>query len=127
MNVTNPRVIVAGEGFSVHPDLILHAEAKAAKLRRHRISRVGHVRIHVRREMPHEGTPFFAVAATAETRGPDLVAHGSATKPETAINAAFVKLERAAQVAAGVKKVRRHQAEPKTASRGAAPKPAKRG
>lgn len=127
MNVTKPRVIVSTEGFSVRPDLILHVEAKAAKLRRHQVPRVGHVRIHVRRETPHAGAPVFAVSAAAETRGPDLVAHGSAAKPETAINAAFVKLERAAKAAAGVKKVGRHRADAKNASPGVAAKPARRG
>ena len=30
MNVTKPQVIFAAEGFSARPDLIAHAEAKAA-------------------------------------------------------------------------------------------------
>jgi ribosome-associated translation inhibitor RaiA len=126
MNVTKPQVIFAAEGFSARPDLIAHAEAKAAKLRRHETPRVGHVRIHARRETPHEGAPTFSVSATAETRGPDLVAHGSAASPETAINAAFIKLERAAKAAAGVRKISRHRSASKEATNGAGARRAKR-
>jgi len=108
MNLTEPKVILSAEGFSAHAALIAHAEAKAAKLRRHESPRVGHVRIHIRRETLRDAPARFTVAATGETRGMDFVAHSASAEPETAINAAFGKLERAVTAAAGVRKHSRH-------------------
>lgn len=109
MNLTEPITILSAEGFSARPELTAHAEAKAAKLRRHANPRIGHVRIHVRLETPREGAQRFNVSATAETRGLDFVAHGFGAVPESAINEAFVKLERSATAAAGVRKHQLHR------------------
>ena len=118
MNLTDPQVILSAEGFSSSAELMAHAEVKAAKLRRHAMPRVGHVRLHLRRETPHRLAlrretphrlaPRFTVAATAETRGMDFVAHAVAAEPEAAINAVVGKLERAVTEAAGVRKHNRH-------------------
>ena len=108
MNLTETTTILSAEGFSARPELTAHAEAKAAKLRRHDNPRIGRVRIHVRLETPREGTQRFTVSATAETRGLDFVAHGSAPVPESAISDAFVKLERSVSAAAGVRKHQLH-------------------
>jgi ribosome-associated translation inhibitor RaiA len=108
MNFTEPTTLLSAEGFSARPELTVHAEAKAAKLRRHANPRIGHVRLHVCLETPREGTPRFAVVATAETRGLDFVAHGLAPVPESAISEAFVKLERSVSAAAGVRKHQLH-------------------
>ena len=104
MNLSEPKTLFSAEGFSARPELIVHAEAKATKLRRHETFQIGHVRLHVRRERPHNGTTRFTVSATAETRGADFVAHSSAGLPESAINSAFDKLERAVAEAAGERK-----------------------
>lgn len=104
MNPTAPKVMLSAEGFTARADLLERAEAKATKLRRHEHPRVGHVRLHVRLETPRNDTKRFAVSATAETRGPDLVAHSTAVKPETAINAVFTKLERGIAAATGERK-----------------------
>ena len=112
MKPTEPKVILSAEGFTARPTLLEHAEAKATKLRRHEHPRVGHVRLHIRLETPRNGTKRFAVAATAETRGPDLVAHSVAAKPETALNAVFAKLERGIAAAAGERKHRRQKLAP---------------
>lgn len=108
MKFTDPKVILAAEGFKVPAGLADHAEAKAAKLRRHETPSIGDLRIHLRRESPGDGSPQFAILATAETRGADFVAHSSAAEPLTALNAAFAKLERAVTAAAGVRKHKRH-------------------
>ncbi len=112
MNPTEPKVILSAEGFTARPDLMERAEVKAAKLRRHEHPRVGHVRLHVRLATPHNGTKVFTVTATAETCGPDLVAHSEAARPETALNAAFTKLERAITAAAGERKHARQALAP---------------
>ncbi|MEY4938813.1 MAG: hypothetical protein RIQ93_548 [Verrucomicrobiota bacterium] len=109
MKFTDPKLILAAEGFTLPAGLADHAEAKAVKLRRHGTPSIGDLRIHVRLYSPHDGAAQFAVLATAETRGVDFVAHSSAAKPLAAINAAFVKLERAATAAAGVRKHNRHR------------------
>ncbi|MEO6001929.1 MAG: HPF/RaiA family ribosome-associated protein [Opitutus sp.] len=108
MNPTDPKVIVSAEGFSSSAELIAHAEAKVAKLRRHETPRIGHIRFHLRRETPHGLAPRFVISATAETRGIDFVAHAFADEPEVAINAVVGKLERAVTAAAGVRKHKRH-------------------
>lgn len=112
MNLTKPTVIISPEGFTANAELTLLAEAKAAKLRRHEVARIGHVRIHVKLETPRVGAARFVVVATAETSGADLVAHSTAAKPGTAVNAAFAKLERAVSAAAGVRKHRRQKLAP---------------
>ena len=101
MNLSEPKTLLSAEGFNARPELVAHVEAKAMKLRRHEIFQIGHVRLHVRHERPHNGTTRFMVSATAETRGADFVAHSSAGVPESAINSAFDKLERAVAEAAG--------------------------
>ena len=109
MNDAKSTVILLAEGFVVRPALAAHAEVRALKLRRHESPRVGQVRIHIRREKSRTGPARFAGSATGETRGLDFVAHSSAARPETAINAAFATLERAVAGAAGLRKVRRHR------------------
>jgi ribosome-associated translation inhibitor RaiA len=104
MNLSEPKTILSAEGFSARIELTAHVEAKAAKLRRHEFPRIGHVRIHVRRETPQNDAPRFTVSATAESRGADFVAHGFGGIPESAINTAFDKLERAVAAAAGERK-----------------------
>jgi ribosome-associated translation inhibitor RaiA len=101
MNLSEPKTLLSAEGFSARPELVAHVEVKATKLRRHETFQIGHVRLHVRHERPHNGTMRFTVSATAETRGADFVAHSSAGLPESAINSAFDKLERAVAEAAG--------------------------
>ena len=101
MNLSEPKTLLSAEGFSARPELVAHVEMKATKLRRHETFQIGHVRLHVRHERPHNGTTRFTVSATAETRGADFVAHSSAGVPESAINSAFDKLERAVAEAAG--------------------------
>ena len=101
MNLSEPTTILCAEGFNARFELTAHVEAKAAKLRRHENPRIGHVRIHVKRETPHHDAPRFTVSATAESRGADFVAHGSGGIPESAISTAFDKLERAVAAAAG--------------------------
>jgi ribosome-associated translation inhibitor RaiA len=109
MNSTPPSVIIAPEGFALRPELSELAERKAEKLRRHRSPTIGHIRLHVKREAPHGAPVQFVVCATAETGGPDFIAHAAAEEPEVAIAAAFTKLDRAANEVAGARKVARHR------------------
>lgn len=100
MNTPAQALIFSTDGFAHRADLAARAEAKAVKLSRHAHPHVGLVRLHVKRETPHAGAPYFAVRATAEAAGPDYVAHTKSAEPLTAINAAFDQLERAATKAA---------------------------
>lgn len=109
MNPTLPHLILSAEGFTVRPDLAALAEIKAAKLRRHRLSALGHVRVHVRRVTPHATTTQFEVCITAESPGPDFVVHAVGAEPEIGLNAAFAKLERAITASVGVLKHERHR------------------
>jgi ribosome-associated translation inhibitor RaiA len=104
MNQTEPKTILYTEGFHARFELNAHVDAKAAKLRRHEHPRIGHVRIHIRRETPHSDAPRFSVSASAESRGADFIAHGTGGIPESAINTAFDKLERAVAAATGERK-----------------------
>lgn len=112
MNPTAPAtpLLLTAEGFTARADLIALAEAKAAKLLRHRVPAVSRVRVHVKLETPHEGPPLFAACATADTAGPDFIAHGSGDEPEAAVHAVFDRLERAIADAAGLRKHKRHAA-----------------
>ena len=109
MNPTEPKVIISVEGFAARGEFTHQAEVKTAKLRRHRLARIGDLRLHVKRETPHDGPPFFVVTANAESSGPDYIAHGRGAEPEIALNAAFERLERAIADTAGVRKHNRHQ------------------
>jgi ribosome-associated translation inhibitor RaiA len=100
MNTPARTLILSTDGFAHRADLATHAEAKAMKLSRHAHPHVGLVRLHVKRETPHAGAPYFSTRATAEAAGPDYVAHARSPEPITAINAAFDQLERAATKAA---------------------------
>jgi ribosome-associated translation inhibitor RaiA len=108
MNFSEPKTILSAEGFTARVELTAHVEAKAAKLRRHESPRIGHVRIHVRRDTPQYDAARYTVSATAETRGPDFVVHASGGIPESAISTAFDKLERAVTAAAGERKHKLH-------------------
>lgn len=112
MNPTEPKTILYTEGFHARFELNVLVDAKALKLRRHEYPRIGHVRIHIRRETPHSAAPRFCVSASAESRGPDFIAHGTGGIPESAINTAFDKLERAIAAAAGERKHDLRQAQP---------------
>jgi ribosome-associated translation inhibitor RaiA len=103
MNPTEPTTILYTEGFHARDELRMRVDMKAAKLRRHEHPRVGHVRIHIRRETPHSDARF-SVSAIAELRGILFNAHGLGGTPESAINTAFDKLERAVAEAAGARK-----------------------
>lgn len=109
MNTSPSQVLLHTEGFAPREELIAHAEAKAGKVLRHSHPRVHLVRITVKRHTPHSGAPFFAVRATTENEGPDHVVHADGAEPETAINEAMHKLERALTATAGAHKHRLHQ------------------
>lgn len=116
---TASPLLFTAEGFAARADLIALADAKVAKLLRHRSPSVGRVRVHLKLETPHEGLPVFAACATADTAGPDFVAHGSGDEPEAAVHAVFDRLERALADAAGVRKHKRHAAAADPALSGA--------
>lgn len=110
MNTSPSPVLLHTEGFAMREELTAHAEAKADKLLRHSHPRVHRVRINVKRHTPHSGASFFAVRATAENEGPDHIVHADGAEPETAINEAMHKLERALAASAGARKHRMHRA-----------------
>ncbi len=112
MNTSPPRVLLRTDGFALRDELIAHAEAKAGKLTRHSHPHVHLVRIDVKRHAPHSSTPYFAVRATAENEGPDHVVHAEGAEPESAINEAVHKLERALANSAGELKHRLHRPSP---------------
>jgi ribosome-associated translation inhibitor RaiA len=112
MNTPSQKVLLTTEGFLTSIDLIDHAEGKAAKLLRHEHPRVHLVRIHVKRETVHSGAPRFSARAMAERFGPDHVVHATGGQPETAVNAAIDKLERAVLSAVGAAKHNKHHPHP---------------
>jgi ribosome-associated translation inhibitor RaiA len=104
MNTAAPDLIFSSDGFANRPELVAHAEVKAAKLLRHLHPKVAGVRVHVKHDAAHFSPYYFAVCATAETAGADHVAHAASSEPRAAINAAFDKLERSLTAAAGMRK-----------------------
>ena len=104
MNTSRPNVIFSTEGFAAHADLAAHADEKAVKLLRHAHPRTLLVRINLRLEKPHSGTPHFLARASAEGEGPDHVAHAVGVRPESAINGVVDKLERSISASAGVRR-----------------------
>jgi ribosome-associated translation inhibitor RaiA len=104
MNNTPSRVLLHAEGFAVRDELTAHAEEKAGKLLRHSHPRVQLLRFNVKLHTPHSGAPFFAVRAIAENEGPDHIVHADGAEPESAINEAVHKLERALAGSAGARK-----------------------
>lgn len=108
---TDPIVIVSAEGFGAGAELTARIHAKADKLHRHHSPAIGRVRVHLKRETPHEGPVDFAVCVTAETSGPDFIAHGNGEEPEFAVNSAFTRLERTIAASAGMRKHDRHAAD----------------
>ncbi len=112
MNTTPAHLLLHTDGFALREELTAHAEAKAAKLLRHSHPHVHLVRISVKRHAPHSGAPFFAVRAIAENEGPDHIVHADGPEPESAINEAMHKLERALADSAGTRKHRLHHSTP---------------
>ena len=112
MKTSPAHVLLTTEGFSPRDDLALLAEAKGAKILRHLNPRVHLVRVHVKRQAPRSGAPFFAARATAENEGPDHVTHAEGAEPATAVNQVIAKLERALAGTAGARKHRWHEAAP---------------
>ncbi len=106
------RVLLRTEGFALRDELTAHAEEKAGKLMRHSHPRVHLLRLNVKLETPHSGAPFFAVRAIAENEGPDHIVHAEGSEPESALNDAVHKLERALSGSAGERKHRLHQPSP---------------
>ena len=104
MNNAPSRVLLHTEDFALRDELATHAEAKAGKVLRHSHPRVHLVRLTVKRHTPHSGAPFFAVRAIAENEGPDHVVHADGAAPESAINEAVNKLERALAGSAGARR-----------------------
>ena len=104
MNTSRPNVIFSTEGFTAHADLATRAEEKAVKLLRHAHPRTLLVRINLRLEKPHSGTPHFLARASAEGGGPDHVAHAIGVRPEAALNGVIDKLERVLSACAGARK-----------------------
>ena len=111
MNSNPTNLIFSTEGFANRADLAMHSEDKMAKLLRHAQPHVDRVRVHVKREAPHSRAPYFAVCATAESAGPNYVAHAESAEPVVAINAAFDKLERSVLAAARARTHQRRHAE----------------
>jgi hypothetical protein len=109
MNPPTPRVLLTTDAFALRPELVAYAEAKAARLFRHSRPRVHLVRINVKYNLPHSGIAFFSARATAEHEGLDHISHADGPEPETAINAAVGKLERALTAAAGLHKHALHR------------------
>jgi hypothetical protein len=112
MNDTPSRILLQTEGFALRAELTAHAEAKAGKVLRHSSPRVHRVRFNVKRETPHAGAPFFAVCAIAENDGRDQVVHADGVEPESAINEAVHKLERALADSAEARKHNVHRPSP---------------
>jgi hypothetical protein len=104
MNTSRPNVIFSTEGFAAHAELAAHAEEKSVKLLRHAHPRTLLIRINLRLEKPHSGTPHFLARASAEGDGPDHVAHAVGVRPESAINGVVDKLERVLSACAGARK-----------------------
>lgn len=118
MNTSPSHVLLHTEGFALRDELSAHAEMKAGKVLRHSHPRVHLVRLTVKRHTPHSSAPFFAVRATAENEGPDHIVHADGAEPETAINEAMHKLERALAASAGARKHRMHHPSPTKLSAG---------
>ena len=112
MNTSPAHVLLTTEGFASRDDLALLAEAKGAKVLRHRLPRVHLVRIHVKRYAPRSGAPFFAARATAENDGPDHVAHAEGAEPTAAVSKVVAKLERALASTASARQHRWHTPDP---------------
>ena len=112
MNTSPAQVLLHTDGFAPRDELTAHAEAKASKLLRHSHPHVHLVRINVKRHAPHSSAPFFAVRATAENEGPDHIVHADGAEPESAINEAVHKLERALAASAGTRKHKLHHPSP---------------
>ena len=104
MNTSRPSVILSTEGFAAPANLAAHVDEKAIKLLRHVHPRTHLLRINLKLEKPHSGTPYFHVRASAEGEGPDHVAHAVGTRPETAINGVVDKLERSLSASAGARR-----------------------
>jgi ribosome-associated translation inhibitor RaiA len=106
MNTNPPSLILSTAGFANRADFTTHVNEKVTKLLRHVHPQLGLVRVHVKRETPHSRPAYFAARAIVETAGPDYLAHAEAAEPETAIDVAFDKLERAVTAAV---RARKHQ------------------